>query len=112
MDLGPLAPCPWARPPRITSPRPARPPPDSPPAHRPPGAAPRGRCRATVRCGRTITVHNGDDERSFGKASRTATASTRRVLNELLASHGSAERAWAVNGGNDLFIIFAPTPLA
>jgi hypothetical protein len=41
-----------------------------------------------------------------------ATRSTIVLLNELLESHGSSERAWALYGGNDLHIAFATEEMA
>ncbi len=36
-----------------------------------------------------------------------AAVRTIALLNELLAAHGSRERAWGISGGNDMFIAFA-----
>ena len=41
-----------------------------------------------------------------------ATVATIAILNELLAAHGSAERAWALYGSNDLRIAFATPEMA
>ena len=49
---------------------------------------------------------------SEGDSWGCATLSTIALLNELLVGHGSRERAYAVNGGNDLQLVFATQEMA